>query len=731
VTFAYPLPWWALAAIAAVVVLLAHAAYARSAPLVTRGQRLLLVSLRALALAALVVCLLRPVATAPPTPGDRGLVAVVVDASRSMRIADVDGAPRIDVATAAARRLVSDLSTSHRVETLSAGERVERVTLDRLQATARRSDLAGALAAVRDRYRDESLAAIVLLSDGAATSGSSTADARGLGVPVFTVGIGSPRAVREREVRSVTAGPSAFDASLVDLGATLVVHGERRVPVRLLQGTRVVEAREVDVPADGSPVPVTFTVPQHRTAPEVFRVEVPAAAGEATPDNNAADVLVPAPGRQRRILMVEGQPGFEHSFLKRAWNEDPSVALDSVVRKGKNDVGEETFYVQASPARTAALTAGFPESRDALFAYDAIVLANLEPDALSRDQQALLADFVGERGGGLLLLGSRALSVPLSPGSPLGPVLPLDLADRGGVARAAAAGGDRLKVSITDEGARHPVMRLEAAATNLRRRWAALPALAGASVTGGPRPGASVLALTTVAAGGVVPLVAVQRFGAGRAMIFAGEASWHWKMMLPVTDRSYDAFWRQSLRWLSGEAPDPVSVAAPPVVPPGSTVSIEVAARDGAFAPLARPAIALSLRSAGAARDLGAVSAGPGRATATWQAEQPGLYEIAADVRDGDRNAGAATRTVLVGGVDPELVDPRLNDGTLARLASSSGGAYVPAADAARIGARLREAQVTSSRQEMRDLWHNGWALACIVALLSCEWGLRRRWGLR
>jgi hypothetical protein len=100
-------------------------------------------------------------------------------------------------------------------------------------------------------------------------------------------------------------------------------------------------------------------------------------------------------------------------------------------------------------------------------------------------------------------------------------------------------------------------------------------------------------------------------------------------------------------------------------------------------------------------------------------------------VRDGDRNAGAATRTVLVGGVDPELVDPRLNDGTLARLASSSGGAYVPAPDAARIGARLREAQVTSSRREMRDLWHNGWALACIVAVLSCEWALRRRWGLR
>jgi uncharacterized membrane protein len=121
--------------------------------------------------------------------------------------------------------------------------------------------------------------------------------------------------------------------------------------------------------------------------------------------------------------MVEGQPGFEHSFLKRAWHEDPSVTLDAVVRKGRNEAGQETYYVQAAPGRTAALTTGFPATREALFAYDGLVLANLEPDALTRDQQALVADFVGERGGGLLVLGSRALSAPLAAGSPL--ALPL------------------------------------------------------------------------------------------------------------------------------------------------------------------------------------------------------------------------------------------------------------------------------------------------------------------
>jgi hypothetical protein len=32
---------------------------------------------------------------------------------------------------------------------------------------------------------------------------------------------------------------------------------------------------------------------------------------------------------------------------------------------------------------------------------------------------------------------------------------------------------------------------------------------------------------------------------------------------------------------------------------------------------------------------------------------------------------------------------------------------------------------------EYRDLWHEPWAFALIVLLLSAEWILRRRWGLR
>ena len=84
-----------------------------------------------------------------------------------------------------------------------------------------------------------------------------------------------------------------------------------------------------------------------------------------------------------------------------------------------------------------------------------------------------------------------------------------------------------------------------------------------------------------------------------------------------------------------------------------------------------------------------------------------------------------------VGGSDREFADPRLNEGTLRRLTRESGGRYVRGADAADILADLQAAIPQQLEPERRDLWHEPWAFAIVIALLGAEWVLRRRWGLR
>jgi hypothetical protein len=102
-----------------------------------------------------------------------------------------------------------------------------------------------------------------------------------------------------------------------------------------------------------------------------------------------------------------------------------------------------------------------------------------------------------------------------------------------------------------------------------------------------------------------------------------------------------------------------------------------------------------------------------------------------AEARKGTTRLGSAAASMLVGGADLEMTDPRLNTPLLQRIAVASGGRLVAAADVASILGDLRAGVPAARLAVTRDLWHNAWSFAAIVGLLGAEWVLRRRWGLR
>src|SRR6185503_10683232 len=750
--FAHPLPWWLAVVLAAAIAAVAYGEYRRPLSPLTRAQRGTLVGLRVLALTILVLCLFRPIAILPPTGSRDAIVPILVDASRSMRLGDADGQTRVARANALLKSEFGTALSSHfQTELYAVGEGLTPAKPDALTADFRRTDLAGALTAVRERYRGQRVAGIIVLSDGGDTGsggsrgsvGSGADGSRGGeagGTPVFAVGIGSSDTLRDREVLGVSTGDPRLDHASVDLHLTAISTGFGRAPftLRVRGNGELLDTRRIVPPADGSPIDELFTVSPDPLNPTVYTAEIPRDESETVAENNARGVLVSPAGRKRRLLILEGAPGHEHSFVTRAWTADPGLEVDSVTRKGKNSDAQDTFFVQAGAGRSAALTSGFPAKREQLYAYDALVIANVEGDFFSRAQLSLAADFVAERGGGLMVMGGRSFAQRGLSGTPLEEVLPVELNDRrGGLVRASRDTGDiqtHNKVTLTAEGETHPIMRIGASADETRKLWAALPALAASAPLGGPRPGATILAVTTAPGGGIYPVVAVQRYGQGRAMVFAGEASWRWKMMVASTDRTHEFFWRQAARWLSSAAPDPVAISLPDAPEPGDSVSLDVDARDASFAPVPDATVDVTLTAPGGeSRTLKLRHADPagGRYTAALALDQPGLYRIHAEARRGTSSLGASDRWMYVGGSDREFADPRLNEGFLRRIARNSGGRYVRAAEAGRVPAWLEATVPQNAAPEQRDLWHEPWAYALVVALLSAEWILRRRWGLR
>src|SRR5262249_11294908 len=173
--FATPLPWWLAVLLAAGVAGVASLLYRRPLVPLSRVQHVTLVTLRALILGLLILFLFRPVILGPPLADADLVVPVLVDTSKSMRVADADGQPRIEQAKELLRNeLLPVLGRQARPELFSVGKILAPATLDGLTAGAGESDLTGALGALRDRYRGHQTAGVLLLSDGGNTGQTSS-----------------------------------------------------------------------------------------------------------------------------------------------------------------------------------------------------------------------------------------------------------------------------------------------------------------------------------------------------------------------------------------------------------------------------------------------------------------------------------------------------------------------------------------------------------------------------
>lgn len=217
-------------------------------------------------------------------------------------------------------------------------------------------------------------------------------------------------------------------------------------------------------------------------------------------------------------------------------------------------------------------------------------------------------------------------------------------------------------------------------------------------------------------------------------MIFGGEAAWRWRMQMPAGDGTYDSFWRQSVRWLGAASPSPVEIHGPLDAMAGEPVRLVLRARDAAFTAPSGATVSVTVEGPAGERESPVAAAGdePGVYTAVFTPSQDGVYRATARAAFPGRDArgSEASTSILVGGIDAEMSEPWRHDATLARIAEESGGALVAEADLDALPAHLDAAAGASELRET-ELWHSPWAFALLIALLTAEWALRRKWQLR
>ncbi len=676
-------------------------------------------------LALLLLLLWRPALSVTVLKPQQNVIAVVVDTSRSMALEQ-----RYRQALALyEERLGGDLKKRFPVRLYQAGEAPARV--DRLPAepAAQRTDLGAALRHIASESSLLPVGAVVLLTDGADNGGNlgpETIEAlRRARIPVHAVGFGSERITQDIEILDADLPARVLPSSRLLLTATLRQSGFRGRTARLTvrDGDRVLAQRDVRLPADGETWRETLSLNAGGAGVKTLDIAVQPMEGETNPRNNRVERLVDVRGRKPRILYFEGEPRWEMKFLRRAVEEDPQLDLTSIVRTTEN-----RFYRQGirSPQE---LERGLPSTVGELFAFQALIIGNVEAGYFTPVQQNLIREFADRRGGGVLFLGGRAA---LGDGgwqrSPVAEMLPVSLPDRKGAFRRQPA-----TVELTRAGAESLLLRIEEDPEKNAARWKALPYLADYQETGQPKPGATVLAEAIPGVRLRHPLLVTQNYGRGRVAVLATGGTWRWQMAQDARDQSHEIFWQQLLRWLAGAVEEHVTLLATrQTYSGGEAAVIRAEVRDRNYLPATSAVVSVHLLGPGGIRDtieLAPARGEPGVYEARWRAPRPGAYLAEAIAREGLEELGRDTVTFRREDGSEEFFRTEQDRRLLERLAQQTGGRYYRPSETGDLVKEIELSEAGITVRETRPVWNAPAAFLLLAGLKTFEWLVRRRWG--
>jgi uncharacterized membrane protein len=718
-------------------------------------RRAMLVGLRGAAAFGALVVFLEPAVELRQVAREPNRIAVLVDDSKSMALAESSKGPtRIERARrllAASAGTLADWERDHKIDYYTFSDAVSSTSLTALAgdpAQGKSTLIRKALEVVRARYEGRDLAGIVLISDGAATGGfdDDSGDGavrdflRSLDTRVHTVWAARD-GLKDVAVARVKADEFAFVRTVMRIEAVIHTTGlpARRVPVTLSTDGQPLREKFVDLPAGEHDVTVIFEVTPPRVGRYVYEISVPVASGEAVTTNNARSFVVRVIRDKIRVLQVSGAPSWDVRALRQMLKSNPNVDLISFfILRTQDDISlVPNDEMSLIPFPTREL---FEQQ---LPSFDVIILQNFEylPYGIG-DYLENIRSYV-EGGGGLAMLGgAQSFTSGGYYGTPVAAALPVELFgpfDSGPV-----LDPQKFQPQLTDQGLAHPVTSLRYSPDDNRVVWRQLPPLEGTNLVAGAKPDATVLAVhprLKTKAGKPMPVIVAGDYGKGRSLAITSDSLWRLGFVAaarPGDDgRQYTKLWENAIHWLIQD-PDlrnlKVDSDAVEYVPGAPVrVSMRLVGRD--YQPAAGGAVELAIKRgvdparAELVHSTKLTVDSNGTAMYELPGLAPGIYRAEGHAQIAGRQVDA-TDIFLVREGGTELDRPVGDPATLEAIAAATGGKALGPVD--ELPARLAFDPPRIVRVDRRtdiELWSRPGLLVLVVGLLGLEWLLRQRSG--
>lgn len=542
------------------IALLALLLMIRESGRVTRGQSVVLWTLRLAMCLVVLLVMLKPGITFTRQSTPRGSIAVMMDTSASMQLpsGEAEGS-RWDAQKSIWQAIWNERTAFGKDATivpfvydvnlkpLTGGDADTAAKLpDRPEGNS--TDVGGPLNQLMSASLESPLSAVIWMGDGAQTHVPSGGDAQQLArrlaqidVPLYVVGVGPRSDSENAQDLSVEEVPEQLDVytkNPLNVRGLLRCRGvaNRELLVKLLMIEPGKAPKELSVdrvkptkPDQALPFRLSVLAPGEPGAYELV-VRAEPVSGEAVVENNEATVYLNVRGGGARILYIEGEPRPEMNFIKRAMSESSDMQMVTVW-VGKPPVEKWPYDLSQQ------LSDGV---------YDCIVLGDVDYRAIEAVGANTIADQV-KKGAGLVTLGGYfAYGAGGWDQSPLRDILPVVM---GGQKRQELNSPIQLQnhlpgpIQVLPVGA-NEILQIDTPEKN-EATWGGLKPLQGANRWESVKrsPGTVVLAQSLLKQ----PLIVSGFADQGRVVSIAFDSTYLWWRQGKAAE--HKAFWRKILYW--------------------------------------------------------------------------------------------------------------------------------------------------------------------------------------
>ena len=631
--------------------------------------------------------------------------------------------------------LIQELSRDYDLQLYRFGTTLEPIApaaIAQLKAQDQGTRLLEVLQSVAREAGEQS--GILLFSDGITNGDRKTLEAaQSLPVPVFAVGVGDAEGFIDVRIADLRAPEFAFRGRELKLDLTIQAYGlkGKTLPLYFNRGKNLITSRSISVNADPFEQKITFSFMPKEIGTHSFSLQIPVQSGEQITQNNQKEFKLDVQRDKIRVLTLSGSPAWNYRFLRMALKQDPLIELVSFVflRTPTDSVDVPENQLSLIPFPIDDIFLEELKNFDVVIFDDFSHRAYFNPVYLDR-----VREFVRDGGALAMFGGARAFDSGGYAESGLKDVLPVELDGKG---RYETQG--TVRPLLTASGKAHPVTRLLPDPKGNEEVWTKMPPLTTLNQVRSAR-GETLLSAAGDSSG--APLLTIGRFGKGRTLAFMSDEAWRWNFIAVgnrETPQNHLKLIRQSVRWLAQEPSfEQVQIRPIPVSRPGEKLAIKLRVLKDDFLPTRQASVQLRVIGPEGEPTMVQTTADSeeGEYTGEYTPTREGSYRVEAEASLAGKNLGRDKTSFSALFPYGEIDDGRPKPELLKQIAAASQGEFIPINDwneqtLAKIAEKLEShapSQIVERRQT--QLWSTLWPFYVILALLSVEWWMRRKWGL-